>query len=90
MSPHDLYDVLDFSNGFVTSRTCCGDQPKGTYSLSENGQWIWTNSIHHKDKDIVVDAYLMQPHAFSITFINTKDPSETYTLPRRFFIKFPL
>src|SRR5207302_7442682 len=30
--PHARTDVLDFSRGIVTLRTCCGDSPCGTYS----------------------------------------------------------
>ena len=30
--PHESCDVLDFSGGIVTLRTCCGDEPYGTYS----------------------------------------------------------
>jgi hypothetical protein len=86
---HDPYDVLDFSNGFVTMRTCCGDETHGSYTRSSAGQWIWTNSIRPKDKEVVLDTYVMEPHAFSITFVNSTNSAQIFTLPRRFFVKLP-
>src|SRR5687768_3577515 len=40
--PHDSADVFDFNNGTFTWRTCCGNEPQGTYTQTTNGVWIWT------------------------------------------------
>ena len=83
--PHDGNDVLDFSRGTVTLRTCCGDVPWGTYSRSPDGAWIWHDSPATKSKEILVQSDL-----FSVSFTDMRDPSNKFTLRRRVFTQLPL
>lgn len=42
---HSHSDILEFSGGTVTLRTCCGDESWGTYTRLPDGQWIWRIQI---------------------------------------------
>lgn len=83
--PLDGNDVLDFSRGTVTLRTRWGDKPCGTYSRSPDGAWIWHFSYGTKLK-----AMLVQSRPFSMSFTDTDDPSNRFTLRRRVFTQIPL
>jgi hypothetical protein len=39
-SPHDKSDVLEFENGLVTMKTCCGNTYEGDYSWKDDS-WTW-------------------------------------------------
>lgn len=86
--PHDKFDVIEFANGLVTQRTCCGDMPMGTYSRAPDGNWIWHYPNGGKNpttNDIVVrSGYL------SMSFADTKDARLRFTLWRRVFRWIPL
>jgi hypothetical protein len=84
--PHSTTDVLDFSRGTVTLRTCCGDQPWGTYSRSREGAWIWHLRTRTKS---VTKEYLVQSDFLSMSFTDVQDPSIKFTLGRRVFRQFP-
>lgn len=87
--PHDPCDVLDFSRGTVTLRTCCGDSPQGTYSQRSDGAWVW----HYKytvKKQPVTEDFVVHPTPFAMTFVPVKDPSKSFTLRRRVFKQVPL
>ena len=38
--PHDWCDVLEFENGLVTMKTCCGNSYEGSYEI-RNSTWTW-------------------------------------------------
>ena len=86
--PHASTDVLDFSRGTVTLRTCCGDESWGTYSRAPNGAWIW--HLRHGSEQPVANEVLIRAGFFSMSFADTKNPAMKFTLRRRVFTKFPL
>ena len=86
--PHDSNDVLDFSHGIVTQRTCCGDESWGTYSRSPDGTWLW--HIRHGSKNHATNDIIVRPGFFSMSFADTQDPAIRFTLRRRVFKQFPL
>lgn len=69
--PHSKSDVLEFQNGLVTMKTCCGNSYAGDYE-TRDGEWVW----HHQ---AVMRRYPPQfrykepvkihvePHLFSLT-----------------------
>jgi hypothetical protein len=85
--PHSSTDVLDFSRGTVTLRTCCGDEPWGTYTRSREGAWIWHL---RQGKKSVTKEYLVHSNFLSMSFTDMQDPSSKFTLRRRVFTHFPL
>ena len=86
--PHAGTDVFDFSRGNVTLRTCCGDEPWGTYSRSPDGAWVW--HLRRGTKKPVTREILVQPGFLSMRFTDLQDPSKTFTLRRRLFTQIPL
>ena len=86
--PHDRADVLDFSDGVVTLRTCCGDGSLGSFSQNAEGTWIWHCQATDRPQGAI--DYVIHPGVFSMRFINTKDAADTYTLRRRVFRNWPL
>ena len=85
---HSITDVLDFSGGTVTLRTCCGNESWGTYSRSSDGAWIWHR--RHESPTLVSQELVVRPGFFSIHFAETQNPSSHFTLRRRAFTAFPL
>lgn len=86
---HDSCDVLDFTGGAVTLRTCCGDESWGTYSRSDDGTWHWS-LVRGTKKILWQDTFAVHPGLLSMTFTSEKDPSFSFTLRRRLFSKLPL
>lgn len=84
--PHDKSDYLSFSNHVVTLNTCCGNIAFGTYRQDASGQWIWTQPHGTNPPSF----HLLQPGAFTITCVDTQNPSSTFTLRRRLSAKIPL
>lgn len=84
---HDKNDVLEFENGLVTLKTCCGNSYYGDY-MRQGDSWIWSHQIVFRQnppqfrfKEPV--KIVVEPHLFSITI---KFPhGETLELPRRVF-----
>jgi|688.fasta_scaffold306407_2 hypothetical protein len=85
---HASTDVLEFSHGSVTLRTCCGDQWVGTCSRSADGVWVWQMS-HKPDAPAFKQLYV-RPGLFSMTFTDAANSSESYTLRRRVFKRWDL
>ena len=85
--PHDGNDVLDFSHGIVTQRTCCGDEAWGTYSRSSDGAWVW--HVRHGTKNPVTKELFVRADFASMSFTDTQDPSIRFTLRRRVFKQLP-
>jgi hypothetical protein len=85
--PHDRRDVLEFENGLVTLKTCCGNSYYGDY-MRKDDSWVWEHQMvwrrnppefkFKKPVKIEVD-----PHLFSITI--RFDDGRTLKLPRRVF-----
>jgi len=86
---HDPCDVLSFTEGKVMLRTCCGDEDWGTYFRSSEDVWIWRETRQVKNKEVTLQEHIIQPHAFSVTFIDSKDSSKSITLNRRIFLTIP-
>ena len=86
--PHAGTDVLHFSRGTVTLRTCCGDEPWGTYSRSEDGAWVW--HLRRGTKKPYSRDILVQSGFFSMQFTEIQNPSKKFKLRRRVFAQFPL
>ena len=84
---HEKNDVLDFSHGKVTLRTCCGDMPWGTYAFVPSKGWVWNM---HREKAPWTHAFLVDAGMFSMTFTDAEDPSYHFTLKRRVFRQLPL
>jgi hypothetical protein len=89
---HDRSDVLEFQNGLVTMKTCCGNTYEGDYSWKYDS-WTWEhqavlrrNPPQFRFKEPVI--IKVEPHLFSIT-LRFKD-GKTLNLPRRVFTSFPL
>ena len=87
--PHARTDVLDFSHGIVTLRTCCGDSPCGTYSLSPEGRWVW-HLRYGSPKPHLTGEIHVRSSAFSMSFSDLSNPSSQFTLRRRVFTTIPL
>jgi len=90
--PHDRCDVLEFENGLVTFKTCCGNSYYGDYKR-EDGTWIWEyqavvrrNPPEFKFKE--PRRIEVEPGLFSITL--RSENGHRLKLPRRVFTKIPL
>jgi hypothetical protein len=100
--PHDRLDVLEYRDGKVTSRTCCGDQSMGTYLREADGRWLWTytekrwvgtprwkaDPVGKYEK--VTRRFVLRPTPLLLHVENLDDPSESWDMRRRLFAKFPL
>jgi len=91
--PHDICDVLEFRNGLVISRTCCGDSYHGDYTCKSDGEVVWnyqmifsTNPPRFWYKEPV--KITVHPHLFSLS-VKLKD-GKTLVLRRRLFKSVPL
>jgi hypothetical protein len=100
--PHDKADVLEYHDGKVMIRTCCGDSAQGTYAREPDGRWIWT-FISHKwvggsrfaDPPVghsvdVTKRFLLRQSPMSLRIENLDDPAEVFNMPRRFLTRYPL
>lgn len=90
--PHDKSDVLEFENGLVTIKTCCGNTYEGDYSWKD-GAWTWEhqsvlrrNPPQFRFKEPVI--IKVEPHLFSITL--KFEDGQILNLPRRVFTSIPL
>ena len=90
--PHSQNDVLEFQNGLVTMKTCCGNSYEGDY-LIRDGVWIWYHqAVMRRDppqfryKEAV--KIHVEPHLFSLTL--RFEDGQTLRLPRRVFTSIPL
>jgi hypothetical protein len=95
--PHDNADVLEFKDGVVMSRTCCGDSNWGSYFKSEDGEWIWKYTGHvlvkgttslHPDPDPLY--FTLHWDRFSLTIERKDGSSEPLQMRRRLFQKVEL
>jgi|GEM_PF-2661554 len=86
MLPHATKDVLEFSGGVVTWRTCCFDEDRGTYERSQSGDWIW-NYRPGADKPVTMHL-ILNPGALYLTAFDSAHPSTKFTLRRRLSEKF--
>jgi hypothetical protein len=91
-SGHSKGDVLEFEDGLVTMKTCCGNSYEGDY-LHRDGLWTWhhqaimrKNPPEFRYKEPV--KIHVKPHLFSITL--TFEDGQTMRLPRRVFTSLPL
>lgn len=89
LSAHEGRDVLDFNNGHVLLRTCCGDESWGTYS-NDDGKWIWHYRVlirfkNGESKVVFSDEIEIRPHVFTMEFTRSADPHMNRTLRRRLF-----
>jgi hypothetical protein len=93
---HDEGDVLEFQNGTVTLRTCCGNDDYGTYRKEKDGTWIWTKQLtmttisDRTPRKTAPLYFILHPAARSLTIERTDDPSLTLTMGRRLFKKYKL
>lgn len=86
--PHDKCDVIEFDNGMVTHKTCCGNSYYGYYMRKSDGPWIWYHqSVLEEDppkflfkKPVRIQ---VERHLFSLT-LRFEDGKNT-KLPRRLF-----
>ena len=78
---HSDDDVLSFSDGTVTWKTCCGDKRIGTYSRSRDGTWIWEDVWGTKNPK--TNVIILHPGLFSLTCIDTNSPERVWELTRR-------
>ena len=74
---HDPADVIEFKNGVVMHRTCCGDYPWGTYANRADGRWIWT-LINKKRHTITSDGrrlpwWQIEPGSHQVTESTTHE-----------------
>ena len=90
--PHSICDVLEFQNGLVTLKTCCGNTYEGDYQ-TRDGAWVWYHqSIMQTDPpqfryESPVKIHV-EPHLFSLTL--RFEDGRTMRLPRRVFTSIPL
>ena len=90
--PHDKADVLEFRDGAVTSRTCCGDSDWGSYDQNENGVWVWkyngpvlvkgTTSLHPDPKPLY---FMLHRSRFSLAIEREDGSSAPLPMRRRLF-----
>lgn len=92
MFPHATCDVIEFDNGLVTLKTCCGNSYFGDYMRRDNS-WMWyhqsvrrRNPPEFKFKEPL--EIQVEPHVFSITI--TFNDGKKLNLPRRVFTRIPL
>lgn len=90
--PHSKNDVLEFQNGLVTMKTCCGNTYEGDYQTRDD-KWVWYHqAVMRRDppqfryKEPV--KILVEPHLFSLTL--RFEDGQTMRLPRRVFTSIPL
>ncbi|MCX6855084.1 MAG: hypothetical protein NTV80_09280, partial [Verrucomicrobia bacterium] len=90
--PHSNSDVLEFQNGLVTMKTCCGNSYAGDYQIRD-GAWIWYHQgVRRRDppqflyKEPV--KIHVEPHLFCLTL--RFEDGQTMRLPRRVFKSIPL
>jgi hypothetical protein len=83
MGHHAEDDVLSFSDGAVTWKTCCGDSATGTYSRSPDGTWLWQEIWGKKSPK--TNVCILRPGVFSLTCIDAARPERVWTLKRRLF-----
>jgi hypothetical protein len=89
--PHDRSDVLEFENGLVTMKTCCGNTYEGDYSRRDD-LWTWEHqSVLRRNppqfgfkEPVKIN---VEPHLFSITL--KFEDGKTLNLRRRVFTSFP-
>lgn len=90
--PHSKSDVLEFENGLVTLKTCCGNSWEGDYMLKDD-VWVWEHQALFRrnppelkfNEPVRIE---VEPSFFSITL--RFDDGQTLKLPRRVFTKIPL
>ena len=80
MQGHEIHDALEFKNGSVTIKTCCGDQNWGTYQKGDNGHWMWTYPL--KPKLNLLDHIEVRPGVFTMTFSGATNPYFNRTVRR--------
>ena len=83
MGHHADDDVLSFSGGAVTWKTCCGDSAVGTYSRSPDGTWLW--QVVWGKKNLKTNVCILRPGVFSLKCTDTDRPERVWTLKRRLF-----
>jgi len=93
---HAHADVIEFENGKVMWRSCCGDESYGSYHQEPDGRWIW---IYQKELQPADQSewrlsdpirFVIAPERFAIT-IEAEDKSiRPLRMPRRVFEKIPL
>lgn len=89
---HSMCDVLEFENGLVTLKTCCGNTYAGDYEFRD-GTWTWYHqSVFSRDPprfrfEEPVRIHV-EPHFFSLTL--KFDDGRTLKLQRRVFTSIPL
>jgi len=91
-SGHSKGDVLEFENGLVTMKTCCGNSYNGDYQTRDDS-WTWyyqtvmrRNPPEFRYKEPV--KIHVTPHLFSLTL--RFEDGQTMRLPRRVFTSLPL
>jgi hypothetical protein len=91
-SGHSKSDILEFEDGLVTMKTCCGASYEGDYWIRD-GKWTWDHQAVMRrnppefryKKPVKID---VEPHLFSITL--KFEDGQTMRLPRRVFTRLPL
>lgn len=90
---HDKCDVLEFENGMVTLKTCCGNEFYGDYTFRPDGTWIWYHQSFIRKNPPQLEfkeprKIKVEPHLFSVTL--RSEDGNTLKLPRRVFKRIPL
>jgi hypothetical protein len=100
--PHDPADVLEYHDGAVMWRSCCGDKSMGTYEREEDGRWIWTftqekwvGGSRFDDPPMghsvtVTKRYVLRQTPMFLRIQNVDDPTEAFNMRRRFFTRYAL
>src|SRR5436190_14220331 len=98
-SRHHVADILEYHDGKVTLRTCCGDVPEGTYARETDGRWIWSFIVkvwvggprsadpsegHYED---VTRRYLLRQSPMFLRIENLDDPSDVFSMRRQFLTR---
>lgn len=93
---HAEADVLEFENGRVMLRTCCGNEPFGSYHQEAGGSWIWVYQQESRPADRskwrLSDPvrFIVTPERFAITIEAEDKTSPPLRMPRRVFEKIKL
>ena len=90
---HAQADIVEFENGEVMLRTCCGNESFGSFHQENDGRWIWIYQRELRPADRSrwglsnPIRFVVIPERFAITIEAEDKSSPPLRMPRRVFEK---